>query len=207
MSELYEALTGQPQARHEPRPRAEHVVTTFFCTCAPGALLGVLDRRYGRSTIWKRGYRHTRRGTAGILLDAAIDDAETLRRREELVSLSAVLSFCRVDGVELSKVVPPLAMPATAREITNIGAQFAALAATRPGLETLPGGFLTECGDCRRLRELARAVLEIEPLASPPDRVAVGEDATEPEAVAYEWPTAALDRRVLLYRRLSVVLA
>lgn len=215
--DLATVLTGGNPAQAAPRPPRADVVTTLHCDCGPGALLAVMHRTGGRTRVWKRGYRHTRRGTADLLMHTALEDFEAIARiaheHPELddpglsAEVRAIAEFVKVDSSDLAVMVPPLTVPARDQDVTGIGAHFTALAAERPGLVTLPSGFLTECGNCRLVRDLGEAVLHLEPNPSPPPRVAV-EDAPRfgMPAVSYEWPEGARSARVALYRQLSAVL-
>lgn len=206
MSDLHLALFGSPA--WEPRlPSRAEVVTTIDCTC--GGRLALMHRAAGRTRVWVGGYRHTRKGTADLLRDAALEDVEHLLRAEDVAGVTAVSDFLTVSLEALSELVPPLVIAARDLDVTGIAAHYAAKRAADPTVIHLPAGFLAECRDCGTVRDLAQTVLELEPLPNPPRRCtfAAGPIPVGMPSQTYDWPEGGRARRVALYRQLSAVLA
>ena len=204
-ADLIHAITGEAPRDPAPRPPRANVVTTLDCPCA--GRLALLDRAGGRSYLWVEGYRHTRRATADLLRAAAIDDGEKLLATEDRAALDAVLKFLRIDLDDLAALIPPLTIPARDLHVTGIGARHDEAQKERPGVYVFPE-ILAECRNCRALRDVGPAVVELEPVAAPPRRRTVQNGAVfGPESIDYDRREDTRARRVLLYRQLSAVLA
>ena len=200
------------------RPRREDVVTTLWCPC--GAVVALVARFGGESWLWRAGYRHTPRGAADIVVQAALDDFEALAAiaREDPALEDAALSaevraigeFARLASRDyLAAVVPALRMPARIGRVTGIAQDVADLNAQRdPGLAPVKLAHTTAgCPTCRSVLDVQEAVVQVESMPQPP-RTIVVEDlpALGVERMGYGWPESGRAARVALYRALSDVL-
>lgn len=219
--DLLALLSGERPTDDE-RPDPADVVSRLRCSC--GTVVGLLARSGGESWLWRAPYRHTARGAAEIVLDAALEDFEALAAADDADALAVAGMFEPDDTIEaLAAALPPLRMPARLRKVTGLARLMAEHDAERDrrvadesAARGLPAPTLapsrpayTEagCGKCRRVLHLGTIVMQLEAEPAPPREVVV----TEPPplgvvSMGYDWPDSARPSRVALYRSLSDVL-
>lgn len=201
------ALLSGEAVRQAPRPAPGDVVSNLRCPC--GTVVALLARRDGETWLWRAPYRHTARGAAEIVLDAALEDFEALAAVEDGDALVVAALFEQGTIDRLSGVLPPLRMPARLRYVTGLAAGLAAEAAGRdeglapPRLTHMEAG----CGSCRQVLDVGRVVVGLERNGALLQEVVVADlPDLGVERMGYGWPESGRASRVALYRALTEML-
>lgn len=227
--DLLTILSGERRG-DDPRPDPGDVVTRIRCRC--GDVVALVSRRAGETWLWRARYRHTPRGAAEIVIDAALDDFEALAaiaaaepaleddelsRQVHRIGGLVACPVCAPDDPpcshlvnRLAAILPPLTMPARSSRITGM-ARFLADEAARHAAHDPPlappqlSNMLTGCGSCRAVVYVGNAAAQAEAAPAPPaDLVTEDRPQLGIAAAGYGWPEANRPARVALYESLTV---
>lgn len=222
MIDLRAALLGDVAGDGPERPSRSDTRNAIVCDCGGGLAHTYVHE--GHLWAWIGPYRHTPRGAAEVVIDAALEDFEALGEiaaqapetdDPELSAEVAVLAnFARVHSVDsLAAIVPHLTMPARARPLVGLSEWWARQVSESQARGVAPGvisGMDAGCPKCRRVSYVGTALLRATAEGRHAPRAIVATPAEvgwtpTVQHFGYAWPPERRAERVRLYGLLTAM--